>query len=104
MAFRVEISLKAERDLDRILAWLLAEYAGEPGVRWFIGLRKAIATLDEFPTRCPLAPENATSRQEIRQLLYGNKPHVYRVLFTIRNDLVRVIHVRGPKQSALSLH
>jgi hypothetical protein len=80
---------------------LLAEFAGEPGVRWFRGLRTAIATLDELPTRCPKAPENATSRQEIRHLLYGSKPHVYRVLFTIRNDLVRVIHVRAPKQSTL---
>lgn len=104
MAFRVEISLRAERDLDRILTRLLAEYAGEAGVQWFIGLRKAIYTLNEFPARCPTAPENRTSRREIRQLLYGNRPHIYRVLFTIRDDLVRVTHVRGPKQNTLSLH
>jgi plasmid stabilization system protein ParE len=104
MAFRVEISLKAERDLDRILARLLAEHAGEPGVQWFLGLRKAIATLDEFPTRCPKAPENETSRQEIHHLLYGNKPHIYRVLFTIHHDIVRIIHVRGPRQRPLSIH
>ncbi len=43
-----------------------------------------------------LAPENATSREQVRQLLYGGKPHVYRVLFKIRDDhVVSVIHVRG---------
>jgi plasmid stabilization system protein ParE len=104
MAFQVKITPKAERDLDAILTRLLNEGAGEQGWRWFVGLRKAIATLDEFPARCPKAPEDAAAREEVRQLLYGNKPHVYRVLFKIQNDLVVVIHVRRPKQNTLSLH
>jgi plasmid stabilization system protein ParE len=104
MAFRVEITLKAYRDLSGILRWLLAEHAGEQGLNWYAGLNKAIDTLGEIPTRCPRAPENATSRREIRHLLYGNKPHIYRILFTIRDDEVIVLHVRRPKQNPLPMH
>ena len=59
MAFRVETTLKAKRDLDLILAWLLTQHAGESGLSWLHGLREAIASLSELPQRCPLAPENA---------------------------------------------
>jgi plasmid stabilization system protein ParE len=104
MAFHVEVTLKAYHDLSGILRWLLGEHAGEQGLSWYAGLNKAIDTLSEIPTRCPRAPENATSRREIRHLLYGNKPHIYRILFTIRDDVVIVLHVRGPKQNPLPMH
>jgi hypothetical protein len=35
MAFRVKQTAQAERDLDGILDWLLAQQAGEAGLRWF---------------------------------------------------------------------
>ena len=60
MAFRVEITPEAEQDSDAILEWLLAQQAGDRGLRWFQGLREAIATLSTFPKRCSLARENAS--------------------------------------------
>jgi hypothetical protein len=30
----------------------------------------------------------------VRQLLYGRKPHVYRVLFTVAVDTVSVLQIR----------
>jgi toxin ParE1/3/4 len=86
MAFRVEITAEAERDGDGILDWLISEEAGVTGLRWFEGLEKAIASLAAFPRRCPLAPDNAAFPFEVRRLLYGRKPHVYRVVFTIERD------------------
>jgi hypothetical protein len=59
--------------------------------QWATGLIEAIQTLDVFPGRCPLAPENDYFPQEIRQLLYGRGRQVYRVLFTITNDTVSVL-------------
>ena len=35
MAFRVEISLQAERDAESILEWLLSEKTGQTGIDWF---------------------------------------------------------------------
>jgi toxin ParE1/3/4 len=104
MAFRVEVTQKAYRDLTGILRRLMERHAGEQGLSWFAGLSKAIDTLGESPTRCPTAPENATSRREVRHLLYGNKPNIYRILFTVQDEAVIVLHVRGPKQNPLPLH
>jgi plasmid stabilization system protein ParE len=104
MVFEIVYSLEAEQDLDVILTWLLEEGAGETGLRWFQRLQDGIGALSELPHRCPLARENASVPFEMRQLVYGRKPHVYRVLFTIEGNKVYIVHVRGPKQKAVSLH
>lgn len=36
-----------------------------------------------FPERCAFAQENAFFPEDIRQLLYGKRSGVYRILFTI---------------------
>jgi hypothetical protein len=58
----------------------------------------------EFPERCPIAPENARFNFEVRQLLYGRKPHLYRILFTMslnsfRQGLLEV--TVAPKKEAI---
>jgi plasmid stabilization system protein ParE len=94
MTFRIEITAAAEGELDSILAWLISQQAGDSGLKWFQALEGAITTLAEFPERCSLAPENRLFPFEVRQLLYGNKPHLYRILFTVQGDTVYVLHVR----------
>lgn len=94
MKFRVEVSAQAERDAEEILDWLLAEGAGETGIRWFHGLEDAIASPSTFPGSASIAPESARFSFEVRQLLYGRKPHVYRILFTIEGETVKVLHIR----------
>jgi plasmid stabilization system protein ParE len=101
MTFRVETTAAAEQDADAILDWLLAEHAGETGKRWFAALQDAIASLAEFPVRCPLAPENVVFPFEVRHLLYGRKPHVYRILFTIEDQTVYVLHIRHGRRQPL---
>ncbi len=101
MTFRVEITHAAEQDLESILAWLLSEQAGDVGVDWFGALDEAIATLAKFPERCSLAPESRLFPFEVRQLLYGSRPHLYRILFTVVDRTVYVLHVRhGRRQPA----
>jgi plasmid stabilization system protein ParE len=101
MTFRVETTPAAEQDADAILDWLLSQHAGETGVRWFRVLQDAIASLGEFPERCPLAPETAVFPFQVRHLLYGNPPHVYRILFTIENKTVYVLHIRHGRRQPL---
>jgi plasmid stabilization system protein ParE len=101
MTFRVETTPAAERDADVILEWLLSEGAGETGWRWFAALQDAIASLVEFPARCPLAPENSAFPFEVRHLLYGRKPHVYRILFTVQDQTVYVLHIRHGRRQPL---
>jgi toxin ParE1/3/4 len=102
MAFRVRTTARATRDLDAILTRLIDEEAGQAGLRWFNGLRDAVGSLAHLPNRCPLAPENGTFPFEVRQLLYGHKPHVYRILFTVEDDAVVILHVRHGRRKPLS--
>jgi plasmid stabilization system protein ParE len=90
MDFHVELSDQAKGNIAAIYDWLRSQQAGDAGERWFVALRTAIATLATFPSRCPLAPENPDSPVELRQLLYGQKPNVYRILFAIEGDTVQV--------------
>ena len=66
------------------------------------GNRRDNQFLDQFPARCPLAPENEHFTQEIRQLLYGPRNDVYRILFTIQGDTVHVLHDRHGAQQHLT--
>jgi plasmid stabilization system protein ParE len=104
MVFRVEISAEAETDADGILEWLISQHAGETGIRWFVALEEALASLATFPERCALAPETLPFPFEVRQLLYGHKPHVYRILFSIEGQTVNVLHIRHGRREAVSQH
>jgi hypothetical protein len=42
-----------------------------------------------FPFRCSVAAESRESPVEVRQLLYGRQPHVYRILSALEGDFVR---------------
>ena len=101
MVFRVEVTLQAEQDADAILEWLLEQGASDTGLRWFLRLQDAIASLAVAPARCPLAPENDALPFETRQLLYGRKPHIYRILFTTREDVVYVLRIRHGRRRRL---
>ena len=102
MAFRVKTTAQAKRDLDDILERLLSQAAGETGLRWFQGLHQAVATLADSPQRCALAPESAVFPFEVRHLLYGRRPHVYRIIFTIEGNTVSVLHVRHGRRQPIA--
>ena len=57
-----------------------------------------LRALSDFPHRCPLAPESADlDRFEIRHRIFGN----YRILFTIHEHRVFVLHIRwGGRRAA----
>jgi mRNA-degrading endonuclease RelE of RelBE toxin-antitoxin system len=51
--------------------------------RWFNGLEEPIYTLERLPRRCLIAPESRKAKRRLRQLLYGAKRDVYRVIYEI---------------------
>ena len=61
--------------------------------KWKRGLEEKILSLEIFPESHSLAPENFEFEEEIRQLLYG-KANPWRILFTIIDTKVYVLHVR----------
>ena len=93
MKYRVEITVEAESEIKDAYLWIHGDSPAN-AARWRRGLLEAVQSLSQQPTRCPLAPENVWFKQEIRQLLYGKRGGVYRVLFVIGEKTVSILHVR----------
>jgi toxin ParE1/3/4 len=91
MAYVVKVTARAERDLAYLYQNVNAEHS-DAALKWYLGLKEAILSLERHPTRCPLIRESAN----LRHLLYGHKPHVYRVIYRIleKRKRVDVLHIR----------
>ncbi len=91
MAYLVKLTARAQRDLVHLYAEINAEYS-EAALKWYRGLKGAILGLEEQPNRCPPAPES----DKFRHLLYGHKPHIYRVIYRVleKQKQVEVLHIR----------
>jgi plasmid stabilization system protein ParE len=91
MAYLVEITTRAERDLADLHAEINAENSSA-ALKWYRGLEQAVLSLEEKPNRCTLTRKHG----KLRHLLYGHKPHIYRVIYRVqnRNKQVEVLHIR----------
>jgi len=85
MAYRVDISPSALQDAEDAYLWIKRR-APSRAAAWYEGLLEAVYGLEEMPARCPTAPESKDLGITIRQLLYGKKGSVYRILFAIGHD------------------
>jgi plasmid stabilization system protein ParE len=97
MAFRVEITPRAQADLDKIYSWV-ATAAPYRGPSWFDRFERAIDSLSSFPDRCSVERTLSGETRTVRVLLFGRKQHVYRVYFATFEDVVRVLHIRHGAQ------
>ena len=96
MAYRVKIMPRAQRD-HLSLYHRIGARSSDAALNWYRGLRKAIGSLRDNPRRSPVTPENPG----LRHLLYGDKPHVYRVIYRVleRQKEADILHVRhGARQ------
>jgi toxin ParE1/3/4 len=93
MAFRVEYTSEAEADLNGILDWLISRRGNSRAALVREGLDEAISSLAQFPGRCAPAPEDRSFPSEVRQMFYGRRPHLFRIIFTIDAGRVAILHV-----------
>ncbi len=82
MTYRVEFSDRALRDLEILYVEKRASES-TTAVRWFGLLEQAAYSLESHPNRCPVAPESRKWKRKLRNLLYGGKPNVYRVIYEV---------------------
>ncbi|MGA2215802.1 MAG: type II toxin-antitoxin system RelE/ParE family toxin [Bryobacteraceae bacterium] len=89
MAYRVNLSQRAERDLDLLYE---AIGAGRTAAtrNWYQGLKRAVYSLEENPLRCATTPED----KRFRHLLFGKRPNVYRVIYRVVLKTVQILHIR----------
>ena len=78
MAYRVSLTDRVLRELDEIHAEI--NVVGSAGAsRWFSRLEDTIQLLASSPRMGKPARESPG----IREIIYGNKPHLYRILYEI---------------------
>lgn len=55
MTYLVEITARAERDFVSLYKEINAEDS-VAALRWYMGLKEAVLSLDRMPNRCPVTP------------------------------------------------
>lgn len=101
MKYQVVVQRLASEDLAAAFAWVY-RYAPETATRWLDRFEESLLTLEWQPQRCALARENRRSRRELREFHFGKRPYVFRVLFTIDGDVVRVLRILRAQRRPLS--
>ncbi len=98
MAYRVEVTARAVRDLRRIYGAIEAANS-QVAHRWFNGLEAAIVSLNDSPARSPQTPESPN----LRHLIYGSKSYAYRIIYRIdeERERVTVLHIRHGSRAPL---
>ena len=102
MTYRVELADRAARDLELLYLEKNA-VESQAAARWYNRLEEAVSALGRYPNRCPVAPESRKMKRQLRHLLFGKKPHVYRVIFEIdeQQQTVWVLTIRHAARQKL---
>lgn len=103
MAYKPIILPQAEADIAEAFIYL-SEGAPEAATRWYHLIKTEIESLSAMPARCPLAPEAAKLGLELRHLLYGKRPGIYRIVFRIVEEAqeVHILAVRHGARKSLT--
>lgn len=93
MGYTIIVEERAKADIREAARWM-AQYSPEKATLWHFEIEDAILSLEQMPKRCPRAQESHIFKREIRQLIFGK----YRILFTIEDETVRILHIRHSAQ------
>jgi plasmid stabilization system protein ParE len=96
MPYRVNVTARAAQDLDNINQFIHAEQS-QHAARWFNGLNEALQSLSSLPHRAPTIREDSA----LRHLLYGSRPNVYRVIYSV-DDTKRTVTILTIRHGARS--
>ncbi len=97
MAYRVELTDQASRNLRRIYLTINAQDSAQARA-WFNGPEKAVLGLDQLPARGAPTPEDSSRLH----LLYGRRRYLYKIIYAIDepNRVVTVLHIRHGARDA----
>ncbi|MFO7906788.1 MAG: type II toxin-antitoxin system RelE/ParE family toxin [Planctomycetota bacterium] len=79
-----------------------AKHAPQTAARWLDRFQATINTLSAQPERCSHAKENSKVHVELRELHFGRRPNVFRVIFTVEGQTVRVLRIRRAQRRPLT--
>ena len=91
-SYSIIFSDEAEADLISSVQWGCNNWGEEMTWKWYRQTRSKINDiLSTIPLAQPRVPHNAEFDMEVRQMFIGR----YRVLFNVKDQTVRILHVRG---------
>jgi toxin ParE1/3/4 len=76
--YLIRLTNRALRDMELIYEFIDAE-TSDKAFAWFNELAEAIYSLEKLPQRGAVASEN----KKLRQVFFGKKPNVYRIIYAI---------------------
>jgi plasmid stabilization system protein ParE len=98
MKYRLVVRETARRNIFDAARYLAEQSGPETAIVWYHGIVTAIESLVSLPERCPHARENGLLEGFVlRQLFYKS----HRIIFTIVDDEVHILHVRHVAQEPL---
>jgi toxin ParE1/3/4 len=86
--FLVRLSATAEKDIDDVWRFISQDNV-EAAANFVRRLEEQVSTLETFPARCPLIPENDLIGTEYRQLIFGD----YRMIFRFEARIVYILRI-----------
>lgn len=88
--YGVEITAAAEADTAAIWDYI-AQDNPDAATAFILRLEEQIGTLERYPERCPLVPENDLLGTAYRHLLFGNYRTIFKII-GVRVIILRIIH------------
>jgi plasmid stabilization system protein ParE len=102
VAHTIVVRTRARIDIRGAFTGVFQTVSPASAAKWHAGILTKIRSLATNPERYPLAYEAVDLGIELREMLYGKRRHVYRILFTIDGQTVNVHRVRHAAQDRLS--
>lgn len=96
MAYKVIVQPRAEVDIAEAYAFIVERGAPEAASRWYRNIKAQIQNLADYASQGGLAPEAEKLGFEIRQVHYGKRTGIYRIIFRLveESNEVHVLAVR----------
>ena len=86
--FQVKFTRTAEKDLGDIWDFISKDSPRE-AEKFVLRIEHQVGTLERYPERCPLIPENEALGTGYRHLLYGD----YRTIFKVSGRTIHVLRI-----------
>jgi plasmid stabilization system protein ParE len=95
MSFEVRLLARAEHNFDTLINWIAANSPSSLS-KWFDTYEDILKRLEREPLSFGFAPENDVIGNSVRQAIFRTgKGFVYRLLFVVIGNQVRILHIRG---------
>lgn len=86
--YRVNITKHAQEDVERLYYYIAAD-SEKNAAKFILEIEKKIYTLEQFPNRNPLIPENEYFETNYRHLIHKK----YRIIYRIVDHTVYILRI-----------